>query len=96
LNNFNTGNFIGAGFVVTATVVAAIYESVWIAPGVAFGAVIYWYIFMLCWQEIIKKPKYRTLYAIGLILISIILIGYSIWDFYRWCHMWFYFYEPWC
>jgi len=48
LNNFNTGNFIGAGFVVTATVVAAIYESVWIAPGVAFGAAIYWYIFMLC------------------------------------------------
>ena len=96
MNNFNTGNFIGAGFVVTATVVAGIYESVWIAPGVAFGAAIYWYIFMLCWQKIIKKPKYRILYAIGLILISIILIGYSIWDFYRWCQMWFYFYEPWC
>tara|TARA_B100000902_G_C26435864_1_gene493703 strand:+ start:143 stop:421 length:279 start_codon:yes stop_codon:yes gene_type:complete len=89
-------NIFGAGFVITATFFSAIHESLWVASGVAISATIHWYVFMHFWQEIMKKPKNRILYALGLIFASFIVIGMSIWEFNRYCGTWFYFYEPWC
>ena len=92
----NLGNLFGACLVITATFIAATYESPWIAAGTATGAITFWYVFMILWQEIMEKPENRALYALGLIFGACIVIGLSVWEFYRYCGSWFYFYKPWC